>query len=164
MAPPVFFEPASAETFGAHMRNVGLVLLLTSGPIVRFVLGLASALWAVELVIEPNIFDRVNYRALQELGHAMSLDNLQAQTLLAELLMLHAIGVAWRFADRRPCRLCGLIVNGWGFALWTAIVLSIYLSLGSIAVPVVATETLLCIGAFISLMTNDVRVWRHITP
>lgn len=143
------------QSWWKYFKCVNYTLIVGSGPFVRCALGLASYIWAIELFVSNGeVFDRPNYYLLATVTN---------ETILGIAFLIHALGVTWRLYDRRPCTLCGLVINIYGFLLWTAVVASIHWSVSG-PVPVAALDIVGCLGAFVSIIVNDVKWWKNITP
>lgn len=149
---------AREQTLGEQLKQLGIALLLTSPLVVRFVLGLASLAWGAELLIWNGIFDRANYAVFAWVSYWLGLSRTQGEALLAGSLLMHGFGVGYcLIRDRRASRLIHNLVNVYGFILWACIVVSVHVAVGG-PVPLAITETLLTIGAFVSIAAVDLRV------
>lgn len=152
------YSTGRASTLGEQLRQLGVALLLTSPLVVRFILGIASIAWAVELLMLYGVFDRVNYMVFAWVSYWLGMSRHHGEVLLAMSLLAHGFGVGYCLVrDRRAKRFIHNIVNVYGFVLWACIVVSIHVGAGG-ATPLAITETLLTIGAFISIAAVDLRV------
>lgn len=152
------YTDGRAQTVREQMHQLGIALLLTSPLVVRFILGIASLAWGAELLIWDHIFSRQNYAMFSWLARWAGLSQIQGEAFLATALLLHGVGVGYcLIRDRRASRRIHNIVNVYGFLLWAFIVVGVHLAVGG-PVPLAITETLLTMGAFVSIAAVDLRV------
>jgi hypothetical protein len=130
--------------FTQHLKLTGLRLFWDMDTTtVRLILGISSYLWGISGLIAPRTF------------------NLKALTLMSAmapwwtwctLFIIHGVLVTWRFIDPKPRPRAALLVNTYGFLVWTTTTFMGSLSLSALepsyAVnPLMAVEMVLCVFA-----------------
>lgn len=101
--------------FPLDLNYIRLVLrktLVSSDDVrIRWMMGLASIAWALTLWTQPHFLDRRFFEIMRAMMPAWG---------WGLCFFAHGAGAMWRIFERRERIAWGLVVNGWGVAVWVA--------------------------------------------
>ena len=105
---------------------------------VRLLLATASLGWTLVLLGNNLLGEPVMARPAYAIMHIVCHDNVWAL-----LFFIHFAGVTWRLYDPKPRPLAALLVNAYGFAIWTISTAAINIAVGFVP-PGSALEWTMC--------------------
>ena len=94
-----------------HRDNIFVRTLLLSDSVqVRWLMALASAAWARDMIFDGHtVFSRDYYLLMAEFAPPL---------WWGFAYLLHAVGAAWRIWDGTHREVAALLINGWGLTVW----------------------------------------------
>lgn len=110
---------------------------------IRILLATASLGWTVVLLgnylFSTPVMVRAPYGVMSVLGRDVA---------WAIVFLLHFLGVIWRLYDPKPRPVAALMVNAYGFAIWTLSTAAINISIGLIQPGSALEWTMCCASAW----------------
>ncbi len=110
---------------------------------IRLLLAAASMGWAAALVLNLALGNAVMQRPAYALMRVVGGDWFWATVFLG-----HFMGVVWRLYDPKPRELWALIINAYGFSIWTISTACINISVGFIPPGSALEWTMCCASAW----------------
>lgn len=107
---------------------------------IRLLLAMSSLLWAIGAFTHPATFISSAYAVLDKLAFGVI-----TPPLWGALFLIHFVGVIWRLGPHRS-NFWGLVVNGYGLALWLSVTLALSYTLGGLTVGI-SPDWALCLFA-----------------
>lgn len=130
-----------------HGITVVRSLILSSGPFVRFAMGLAALATAGMLLwpkLGEGVFARPSYLLLALLAE---------QWVFGLAFAVYGVGAWWRLLDQRTRKGWSLAVNVYGFFLWTGFTAALAWAIRGPA-PSLALEWVGCAGLLVTIATD----------
>lgn len=87
---------------------------------IRALMALSSFALAVVLIFWPQNFERATWLAMTQTAELLSRGYLEPQWFWGPLYMAHAVGVIWRFAEKRSRVGWAIAINTLGVTIWGA--------------------------------------------
>lgn len=114
---------------------------------IRALMALSSFLLALDLVFWPQNFERATWLVMQQAADLLSRGYVAPEWFWGPLYMLHAVGVAWRFLEKRTRIGWAIAINSLGVVIWGANVVLTMVAIGYPAagsvLPLVCTIALI---------------------
>lgn len=124
---------------------------------IRLLLATASLGWTLVLIYNyvfgVPVMDRQAYWLMRIMGHDIT---------WSVVFFLHFAGVVWRLYDLKPRPVAALLVNAYGFAIWTISTAAINIAVGFIP-PGSALEWTMCAASAWALYRTGLQT-EAVTP